>query len=143
MNIKIKRIDKTLPLPKYETPGSVAFDLYSREDVEIAPQSIGFAPSNLIIKTPPEHVLIVASRSSTPKRKGLIIAQGIGIIDQDYCGEEDEIILQFYNFTSEVVKIEKGERIGQALFMKISKAEWEESESMEEQSRGGYGSTGY
>lgn len=142
MEISIKRIEKDLPLPEYQTPGSVAFDLYSRKDMAIEPKSLGFIPTNLIIKTPPGYMLVAVPRSSTPKRKGLSIPHGIGIIDQDYCGEEDELLLQVYNFTEKEVKIERGERIGQAVFLPIEKAEWKEVDQMSAESRGGYGSTG-
>ena len=142
MEIKIKRIDKDMPLPEYQTAGSVAFDLYAREKMTIAPSSLGFIPTNLIIETPPGYMLTVVPRSSTPKRKGLSIPHGIGIIDQDYCGEKDEILLQVYNFTDQKVEIDRGERIGQATFVKVEKAEWNEVENTEKPTRGGIGSTG-
>ena len=143
LEVKIKRIDKTLPLPKYQTSGSVAFDLYSREDMTIPAKSLGLIPSNLIIQTPPGYMLIVVPRSSTPKRKGLSIPHGIGIIDRDYSGENDEVLLQVYNFTDNEVKIDKQERIAQATFVRVDTAEWKEVDKMSEQDRGGYGSTGY
>lgn len=142
MLVKIKRIDKELPLPTYETSGAAAFDVYSREALVIEPHTLALIPSNLIIETPKGYMLNVVPRSSTPKKKGLLIPHGIGIIDQDYCGEADEIKVQLYNFTNEPVKIERGERIGQAVFTKIDKASWQEVDSMNRNSRGGFGSTG-
>jgi len=142
MEISIKRIEKNLPLPEYQTPGSVAFDLYSRKDMLIEPKSLGFIPTNLIIKIPKGYMLVVVPRSSTPKRKGLSIPHGIGIIDQDYCGEKDELLVQVYNFTNQQVKIERGERIGQATFVPIEKVEFHEVDKMSDDSRGGIGSTG-
>lgn len=142
MHVNITRIDTSLPLPEYQTSGSVAFDLYSRIDMTIAPQSLGLIPTNLIIQTPPGYMLVVVPRSSTPKKKGLSIPHGIGIIDQDYCGESDEILLQVYNFTSSDVIIEKGVRIGQATFVPIERAAWQEKDAASEESRGGIGSTG-
>ncbi|HNZ67509.1 MAG TPA: dUTP diphosphatase, partial [Planctomycetota bacterium] len=65
MQIKIKRIDETLPLPTYQTPGSVAFDIYARIDITIPPQSLGRIPSNLIIQVPKGYVLVIKDRSST------------------------------------------------------------------------------
>ncbi|PJE64485.1 MAG: dUTP diphosphatase [Candidatus Ryanbacteria bacterium CG10_big_fil_rev_8_21_14_0_10_43_42] len=142
MKISIKRIDKTLPLPEYKTEGAAAFDMYARVDVVIEPGTIGIIPSNLIIKSPPDYVLIMASRSSTPKR-GLIIPHGIGIVDGDYCGNKDELGCQVYNITKDPVHIKRGERIGQALFVRLGKvSKWEETDSMENNSRGGFGSTG-
>lgn len=142
MRIKIKRIDNTLPLPQYQTSGAVAFDLYSREDLTIAPKTIALIPTNLIIATPPGYMLTVVTRSSTPKKKGLLVPHGIGIIDQDYHGEKDEIMLQVYNFTDQEAAIARGERVGQAAFVRVDRGEWEETDEMKETSRGGFGSTG-
>ena len=141
MKVNIKRIDKTLPLPKYETAGSVGFDLICRESAEIAPQSIVLIPANIIVETPPGYMLMVCLRSSTPRKLGLLMPQGVGIVDNDYCGEEDELKIQVYNFTDKVVSVERGSRIAQAVFVRVDTAEWNEVEQMNAPSRGGFGST--
>lgn len=142
MKIKIKRIDKSLPLPVYETDGSVGFDILAREDFAIEPGKIDLVPSNLIIEVPQGYMLIIVSRSSTPRKKGLMQPHGFGIIDHDYCGHEDEIKIQVYNFTDAKVEIKKGEKIAQGVFVRIDKFEWEEVEEIKKESRGGFGSTG-
>jgi dUTP pyrophosphatase len=142
MQIKIKRIDKELPLPAYQTAGSAGFDIYARENAVIASKAIALVPSNLIIATPPGFMLVVASRSSTPKRKGLMIANGIGVVDSDYSGPEDEVKILVYNFTDNEVLVEKGERIAQGLFVKVEQGQWEEVDGMSTKTRGGFGSTG-
>ena len=141
MKVKIKRVDKSLPLPKYETEGSVGFDLLCRESAEIAPHEIALIPANVIVETPPGYMLMLCMRSSTPRKIGLMMAQSVGIIDNDYCGEEDEIKIQVYNFTDETVTIERGSRIAQAIFVRVATLEWNEVEEMTESSRGGFGST--
>ena len=141
MKVNIKRVDKTLPLPKYETAGSVGFDLLCRESTEIAPHSIVLIPANVIVETPPGYMLMVCLRSSTPRKLGLLIPQGVGIVDNDYCGEEDELQIQVYNFTDEIVNVERGSRIAQAVFVRVDTAEWNEVEQMASPSRGGFGST--
>ena len=140
MQIKIKRIDKSLPLPEYQTTGAVAFDLYSRLDMVVKPKTLERLPTNVIIAIPKGYMLEIKDRSSTLKKKGLLVSTGY--IDNDYCGETDEILLQVYNLSDNDVKIEKGERLGQGVFIKIDIAEWEEAETMEGASRGGFGSTG-
>lgn len=142
MQIKIKRLDKTLPLPTYQTSGSAGFDLYSRENMVIAPKTIALVPSNLIIATPLGYMLVLASRSSTPKRKGLMVANGIGVVDSDYSGPEDEVKILVYNFTENETIIEKGERIAQGIFVKVEQGEWNEVSEMNTKTRGGFGSTG-
>ena len=142
MRVKIVRIDKTLPLPAYQTKGSVAFDLYVRSDAHIPAQEISLIPTNIIIQAPVGYMLVIASRSSTPTKKGLMIPHGIGIIDRDYCGPDDELKLQVYNFTHRTVFVKRGERIAQGILVKVGKAEFSEVESIAHTSRGGYGSTG-
>ena len=142
MRIKIFRLDKSLPLPEYKTKGSAAFDLYSRLDMEIKPKEVALIPTNLIIQTPRNYMLVVVTRSSTPKKLGLSVPHGIGIIDQDFCGPEDEIHLQVFNFTENTVKITKGQRIGQATFVRIGTAKWNEINEVKTKTRGGFGSTG-
>ncbi len=142
MKVKIKRIDKSLPLPVYETSGSVGFDILAREDTEIAPKEIGLIPSNLIVEVPKKYMLVVASRSSTPRKKGLLPPHGIGIIDHDYCGSEDEIKVLVYNFLDRNVQVKRGEKIAQGVFVRIDKFEWKETDEISKKTRGGFGSTG-
>lgn len=141
MKVSIKRVDKSLPLPDYQSPGAVAFDLYSRIDTVIKPKTLERLPTNVIIATPDGYMLEIKDRSSTLKKKGLLVSTGY--IDNDYCGEADEILLQVYNITENDVVIEKGERIGQGVFIKVDKSEWEEVDEMSNKSRGGFGSTGH
>ena len=142
MNVRITRIDKTLPLPRYETGGSVGFDFIVREDTIIAPKTVALVPGNVIVGTPAGHMLMVTLRSSTPRKKGLIIPHGLGVIDHDYCGPHDEIKIQVYNVTDKPVTVLRGDRIAQGIFVKIEKVGWEEVASIKEESRGGFGSTG-
>jgi dUTP pyrophosphatase len=140
MKTTIKRLDTSLPLPEYQTPGAVAFDILARETTIIPPRGIGRVPGNVIIKVPEGYVLMLKDRSSTPKKKGLIAI--LGFIDQDYCGETDEILVQYFNFQDTPVSVERGERLAQAAFVKIDRAEWVEVATMSGPARGGFGSTG-
>lgn len=143
MKIKIKLIDNTLPLPSYQTEGAVAFDLYARQTTHIKPFEPTIIPANVIIEVPKGFFLMIASRSSTPLKKRLMLANSIGVIDQDYHGDKDEIGVQVLNFSQEEVVVEKGERIAQALLVQIAKVvDFEVVESIKAQSRGGFGSTG-
>lgn len=141
MKVNITRIDSSLPLPEYKTSGAVAFDLYSRIDATLEPQAPTLLPTNLIIQVPEGYALIIASRSGLSKR-GLRMSNGIGIIDQDFHGPEDELQMLVYNFTSEPVQITKGERLGQGILVATPKVEWQEVEPQKADSRGGFGSTG-
>ncbi len=141
LHVAIKRIDTSLPLPTYATSGSVAFDLICREETEIAPRKLGYIPGNVIVQTPPGYMLLLTMRSSTPRRKGLLVPHGVGVIDQDYCGEGDELMVQVYNFRDEVVTVQRGERIAQGMFVPVTHVIWDEVDSVGK-GRGGFGSTG-
>lgn len=142
MKIKIARVDKELPLPQYHTAGAVAFDLYARTAETIPPGEIRLVPANFIVEVPAGHALVIASRSSTPKKKGLMLPNAIGVIDQDYHGPEDELKILVRNFTDMPTVVERGERIAQALILPILQVEFEEVEKIKEESRGGFGTTG-
>lgn len=142
VKVKITRIDKSLPLPVYETGGSVGFDVMARGSHIIPPKEIVLIPSNLIVKVPDKYMLVIASRSSTPRKKGITPPHGFGIIDNDYCGSEDEILVQVYNFLDSPVTIDHGDKIAQGVFVRIDKFDWEESDEAEAVSRGKFGSTG-
>lgn len=141
MKVKIKRIDQSLPLPVYETVGAVGFDILARETREIGSGGIEIVPSNLIVEVPKGYMLVVASRSSTPMKKGLTPPHGFGIIDHDYCGPEDEIGVLVYNFSGSPVTVERGEKIAQGVFVRVDKFEWEEVSAVSGETRGGFGST--
>lgn len=141
MKLKIKRFDKTLPLPVHKTSGAVAVDLYSRLDFDIEPKQIAYIPMNVAIKIPDGYFILMASRSSVHKL-GLMGINGIGVIDRDYCGDNDEHHFAAYNFTDAPVHIEKGTRLCQLLLIKCENFDFEEVDAMGEPSRGGFGTTG-
>lgn len=142
MQVSVTRIDRELPLPRYETAGAVAFDIFCRVDTVVAPKAIALIPGNVIVKVPPGHVLLLASRSSTPVKKGLLTPHGIGIIDHDFCGPNDELRVQLYNFTDAPVTVSRGERLAQVLVVPFERAEIVETAVEVAVSRGGFGSTG-
>jgi dUTP pyrophosphatase len=142
MHIPLRRLDPTLPLPSYHSAGAVGFDIITRETTVIEPGKIGLVPGNVIVKVPEGYALLIVPRSSLPRKKGLVCPHSIGVIDCDYHGEKDEILVQVQNITDAPVTVERGERIAQGLFVKVEKAEWVEVDDHGAESRGGFGSTG-
>ena len=142
MKLEIARIDDTLPLPRYHSVGAVAFDLYARTDIVIKPFEVVVAPTNLIVKVPQGYVLLLQSRSSLPIRKKLMVANSVGVIDQDFCGPDDEIGVELLNFSQAPVTVVRGERIAQAMLVAIAKVDSFVEVVMDGTSRGGFGSTG-
>lgn len=141
MKIPIKRFDTSLPLPEYKTDGAAAFDLYAREETRIPARSVVLVPLNIALQLPANHWALLCARSSLHKR-GLMMANGIGVGDYDYRGDNDEYRAALYNFTDAEVVVERGERIVQMIIMQREKAEFVEQVQFEEKSRGGFGSTG-
>ncbi len=142
MKVQIKRIDKDLALPKYETAGAVAFDMITRVETVVEAGKVALIPSNVIVKVPEGYMLCLASRSSTPVKRGLSTPHGFGLIDTDYHGPQDELRVQVYNFTDQNITVKRGDRIAQATFIKIEKFEFEEVELIDAPTRGGFGTTG-
>lgn len=141
IEVSIHRVDAALPLPTYATAGAVGFDLLCRVETTIAPGAIALLPSNVIVRTPPGYMLLVVPRSSTPRRLGLVAPHSVGIIDQDYCGPDDEILIQVQNIRQEAVTVPRGERIAQGIFVRIAVARWREVDRPQGPSRGGFGSS--
>ncbi|PIQ79333.1 MAG: hypothetical protein COV79_03860 [Parcubacteria group bacterium CG11_big_fil_rev_8_21_14_0_20_41_14] len=139
MQVKIKRIDKALPLPQYETQGAVAFDFIARVNTVIEPHGIGRIPSNIVLEIPKGYMVLVKDRSSTAKKKGILMTAGV--IDQDYCGDNDEILMQFYNPSDVEITVKRGERVAQGIFVAVGIGEWEEVDIMNKKDRGGFGTT--
>ena len=142
MQVKIHRLQNDIPLPNFATKGSVGFDLAASSDKVIKPGQIALIPTGLVIEVPSGFALILASRSSTPRKKNLIMPHSIGVIDQDYCGKDDEIKLQVKNFSAQEVLVKKGERIAQGLFVKVEQCTFIETKEITNKTRGGFGSTG-
>jgi len=112
-------------LPVRSTKNSAGYDIEAAEDVTIPAFKLGQKP--VLVKTglkaymQSDEVLILANRSSNPGKKGLILANSIGVVDSDYYGNPDNdghIMFAFFNFKDEDIEIKKGERIGQGMFQK-------------------------
>ena len=140
--MKIKRVDKCLPIPEYKTEGAVAFDFTAREKTAIKPKEIAYIPLNVCIEIPKNFTLLMAPRSSMHK-KGLMLANSIAVFDEDFCGDGDEYKAAVYNFTEKEVTVEKGDRLTQGFLVPFARAKWKEVASMNKCDRGGFGSTGH
>jgi len=141
MQVKIKRFDKSLPLPAYKTAGAAAFDLCSRVDITVPLHQVTIIPLNIAVEVPKGYHSILMSRSST-QQLGLTPANGIGLIDQDYCGDNDELHFAVINHTDHEIVIEKGTRLAQLLIQKTETIELLEVDHLESSDRGGFGTTG-
>jgi len=140
--VSLHRLDPRAPLPAYQTAGAAGFDLAASADVTVPPGQIVLVPTGLVIEVPAGHFLAIFARSSTPLKRGLMVANGVGVVDSDYCGPKDEIKIQVLNFTSAPVVVQRGDRLAQGVIMPFVRAEWREAAAAMGETRGGFGSTG-
>lgn len=138
--------DPGFDLPKRSTKHSAGYDMFCPERVEIPPYKIGDNP--VLVKTgvkaymQDDEYLMLCNRSSNPKKKKLIVPNGVGIADADYTDNPDnegELGFLFYNLSNETVVIEKGDKIGQAIFQRYLITDDDNAEGIR---NGGWGSTG-
>lgn len=132
-------------LPVRKTKCSAGYDIEAAEDTVIPSFKKGMKPT--LVKTGikaymgEDEVLILANRSSNPGKKGLILANSIGVIDSDYYGNPDNdghIMFAFFNIKEEDIIIKKGEAIGQGLFQKFLTTD---NDIAFGERKGGFGST--
>jgi dUTP pyrophosphatase len=142
MRLQIKRLQPDIGLPAPATARAAGFDLAAAVDMEIPPHSIRLVGTGLVIAVPAGYFLGIFARSSTPLKKGLMVANGVGVVDADYCGPADEIKIQVLNITDAPVKVAKGDRLAQGIVLPSPVIEWEEVSEMTVPTRGGFGSTG-
>jgi dUTP pyrophosphatase len=142
VKIQIHRLDPLIPLPRHETRGAAGFDLAARENMTIAPGEVALVPTGLVIQVPENYFLGIFARSSTPMKRGLMVANGVGIVDSDYCGPKDEIKIEVLNFTQAPVMIQRGDRLARGVVLSYAQAEWVEVDEPPQPTRGGFGATG-
>lgn len=142
MKVRIRRIRRGVELPSYGSAGAAAFDLAAAEDTVVPPGGTALVPTGLVVEVPAGMFLGVFARSSTPLKRGLIVANGVGVVDPDYCGPDDEIKVLVLNVTAAAVHVARGDRLAQGIFLPAPRVVWEETEELAERSRSGFGSTG-
>ena len=137
--------DNGINLPIRKTKYSAGYDIEAAEDCVIPAFKPGQTPT--LIKTglkaymADDEYLMLCNRSSNPKKKGLILANSVGIVDKDYYGNPDNdghIMFAFYNVKAEDTLIKKGDAIGQAIFQKYLAVD---NDNAEGERTGGFGST--
>lgn len=135
-------MDSTIPLPGYGTDRAAGFDLAAAHDTTIAAGAIALIRTGLVIEVPAGHFLGIFARSSTPLKRGLVVANGVGVVDPDYAGPTDEIMIQVLNVTRADVHVRRGDRLAQGIILPAPRVVWDEHDTAALPSRGGFGSTG-
>ena len=137
--------DAEINLPVRKTKYSAGYDVEAAEDVVIPSFKKGMKPT--LVKTgikaymEDDEMLLLYNRSSNPGKKGLILANSVGVIDKDYYGNPDNdghIMFAFFNVKEEDIEIKKGDVVGQAIFQKFLVTD---DDTAEGERVGGFGST--
>lgn len=132
--------DATLPVRA--TEHSAGYDMFCAQETVVPAHCIGLIPTGVKCYLKEDQWLMIAVRSSTPKKKGLILANGVGIIDADYVDNptnEGQIYIQVYNLLNTPATIKKGERIAQGLVMSLNTLDEDNTTGVNR--TGGFGST--
>ena len=168
--MNVFKVNDRASIPEYATDGSACFDIKAcisngqrlrsfnafNKEMSIVVKGVGgvrdafqlppgirvLVPTGLIFDIPEKHVMKMYIRSSQALKKGLIMANGVGIIDSDYV-EESFMMLQ--NVSDSMATIEHGERIAQCLVektLRLKIAEVTEKPGQKTDRDGGFGSTG-
>lgn len=131
------------PLPNYSTEHSAGMDLRANleTDVVLKPLQRALIPTGLFIELPEGYEAQIRPRSGLAYKHGITILNAPGTIDADYRGEIGVILV---NLSSDEFVIKNGERICQMVIAKHEKAQWIETQTLQETERGagGFGHTG-
>lgn len=141
-DLKIKKLNELATIPTYGTKYSAGADLYAAipEDIEIMPGETIMIGTSLAMEIPEGFVGLIFARSSLGSKKGLTPANKVGVIDADYRGE---VKVPLFNHSNSTQTITKNERIAQIIFMPYLKANFIETNKLNDTVRGtgGFGST--
>lgn len=143
MEIKFIKIDPACQPPRRQTPGSAGYDLCAclNAPAELLPGEALMVPLGFAAEIPPGYAGFVFSRSGLGGKQGVVVAQGVGVIDSDYRGEW---MVPLRNVGKAPYTISPGERIAQVVFLPVAAGEFVETGELSDTRRGvkGFGSTG-
>jgi dUTP pyrophosphatase len=144
IDLSYKKTKENAIDPKYAYISDSGFDLYSTEDVWIHSLDRQLVSTGLHFDIPEGYEIQVRSKSGLALKQGLMVLNSPGTVDQGYLGEI-QIIL--FNTTREKVKIEKGQKIAQAVLCPVVSGKWvklTEKNDLGNKDRNdnGFGSTG-
>jgi dUTP pyrophosphatase len=140
--LRVRRLDRELPLPGYAHPGDAGLDLYARHDVALGPGERAVVPTGVAVALPPGHVGLVHPRSGLAARHGLSLVNAPGTVDEGYRGEIKVIVVNLD--PAQPVTLRRGDRVAQLVVQLVATVAVEEVADLDATSRddGGFGSTG-
>ncbi|HLW16844.1 MAG TPA: dUTP diphosphatase [Actinomycetota bacterium] len=142
MEIQVRRLDETVPLPARAHPGDAGLDLHSVEDVVLKPGERASIATGIAVAIPDGYAGFVVPRSGLAARHGIGVVNAPGLIDSGYRGEIRVLLINLD--PNEPFELAKGERIAQLVVQRVEEATLREVRDLPESARGegGFGSTG-
>ena len=141
--IRVKKLSPQAILPTYGSAGAAAADLYAclETPVTIQPGQTVFIPTGISVEIPAGCAGLIYARSSMGAKRGLAPANKVGVIDSDYRGQIQVVLL---NHSQTVQTVSPGERIAQMIITPVLTPAYEDAEELSDTDRGagGFGSTG-
>jgi dUTP pyrophosphatase len=142
MEILVRRLDGSVPLPARAHPGDAGLDLHAAEDVVLKPGERASVGTGIAVAIPDGHAGFVVPRSGLAARHGVGVVNAPGLIDAGYRGEIRVLLINLD--ASEPFELTKGERIAQLVIQRVEEATLREVAQLPDSARGegGFGSTG-
>ncbi|MDQ3952659.1 MAG: dUTP diphosphatase [Actinomycetota bacterium] len=142
MRLRVRRLDRDLPLPSQARPGDAGLDLFSAEDVSLKPGERAAIATGLAVEIPAGYAGFVHARSGRALREGLALVNAPGLIDSGYRGEIKVIVVNLD--PADAVHVQRGDKIAQLVIQPVVSADLVEAADLEasERGAGGFGSTG-
>lgn len=142
LELPVKLLDDSLPVPRYQRDGDAGFDLHSRVDLMLAPGERAVIPTGLALAIPRGYAGFVLPRSGLAARRGITLVNSPGLIDSGYRGEIRVVLLN--TDPREAFQVKRGDRIAQMVIQRIEEVLLNHVDELDETERGtgGFGSTG-
>ena len=140
IKIKIQKTSEDAIVPNYAHEDDAGMDLFSVKNVLILPKHRALIPTGIKVEIPKGYEMQIRPKSGLAIREGITVLNTPGTVDADYRGEIGVILI---NLSSKPYKVEKGQKVGQAVFNKFETAKFVSAElSKTSRGEGGFGSTG-
>jgi dUTP diphosphatase len=143
VEIRVRRLDAELPLPRQQHADDAGYDLHARERVELAPGGgRALVPTGLAVAIPSGYAAFVLPRSGLAMKHGVSVLNAPGLIDPQYRGELKVLLVN--TDPDATYEIRRGDRVAQLVIQKVEYVEWVEVDALDETARDtfGFGSTG-
>lgn len=142
IEVKIKKLDRSIDLPRYAYEGDAGLDLRANETLDLAPFERRLISTGLAIAIPDGYAGFVQPRSGLAIKQGFTVLNTPGLIDAHYRGELKIIVINLDD--SQSIHIERGDRIAQLVIQKVPSVRLVEADELDQTDRGcgGFGSSG-